>query len=107
MFLRQHGVLAISVVAQHGLVGQMQTPVDLSYLADNVLLLRFFEARGAVRQAISVLKRRSGPHEKTIRELRLESSGITVGDPLTEFQGVLTGVPVYQGRGAAPSTGPT
>jgi circadian clock protein KaiC len=107
MFLRQHGVLAISIVAQHGLVGQMQTPVDLSYLADNVLLLRFFEARGAVRQAISVLKRRSGPHEKTIRELRLESSGITVGDPLTEFQGVLTGVPVYQGRGAAPSTGPT
>jgi circadian clock protein KaiC len=105
MFLRQHGVLAISVVAQHGLVGQMQTPVDLSYLADNVLLLRFFEARGAVRQAISVLKKRSGPHEKTIRELRLESSGITVGEPLVEFQGVLTGVPVYQGRSAAPSAG--
>ena len=61
MFLRQRGVLAISVVAQHGMVGQMQTPVDLSYLADNVLLLRFFEASGAVRQAISVLKKRSGP----------------------------------------------
>ena len=105
MFLRQHGVLAISVVAQHGLVGQMQTPVDLSYLADNVLLLRFFEARGAVRQAISVLKKRSGPHEKTIRELRLLSTGISVGDPLTEFQGVLTGVPVYQGKDAAPSSG--
>src|ERR1700730_5752968 len=82
MFLRQHGVLAISVVAQHGLVGQMQTPVDLSYLADNVLLLRFFEAMGAVRQAISVLKKRSGPHEKTIREFRLDSTRITVGEAL-------------------------
>jgi circadian clock protein KaiC len=105
MFLRQHGVLAISVVAQHGLVGQMQTPVDLSYLADNVLLLRFFEAMGAVRQAVSVLKKRSGPHEKTIRELRLDSSGISVGEPLAEFQGVLTGVPVYRGRSTPPSAG--
>jgi circadian clock protein KaiC len=105
MFLRQRGVLAISVVAQHGMVGQMQTPVDLSYLADNVLLLRFFEAAGAVRQAISVLKKRSGPHEKTIRELRLATNGIVVGEPLTEFDGVLTGVPVYKG-GAAESTGP-
>jgi circadian clock protein KaiC len=102
MFLRQRGVLAISIVAQHGMVGQMQAPVDLSYLADNVLLLRFFEANGAVRQAISVLKKRSGPHEKTIRELRLEASGITVGEPLTEFHGVLTGVPVYKGTKAAP-----
>jgi circadian clock protein KaiC len=100
MFLRQRGVLAISVVAQHGMIGQMQAPVDLSYLADNVVLLRFFEALGAVRQAISVLKKRSGPHEKTIRELRLTSSGITVGAPLAEFQGVLTGVPVLQGKGA-------
>jgi circadian clock protein KaiC len=94
MFLRQRGVLAIAVVAQHGLIGQMQTPVDLSYLADNVLLLRFFEASSAIRHAISVLKRRSGAHEKTIRELRLASKGITVGDPLVEFHGVLTGVPV-------------
>jgi circadian clock protein KaiC len=101
MFLRQRGVLAISVVAQHGMVGQMQAPIDLSYLADNVLLLRFFEADGAVRQAISALKKRSGPHEKTIREFRLESSGITIGEPLTEFQGVLTGVPVYKGTPAA------
>jgi circadian clock protein KaiC len=104
MFLRQRGVLAISVVAQHGLVGQMQAPVDLSYLADNVLLLRFFEAHGAVRQAISVLKKRSGPHEKTIRELRLDSSGVVVGEPLAEFQGVLTGVPVFIGGKAAEST---
>ena len=105
MFLRQHGVLAISVVAQHGLLGQMQTPVDLSYLADNVLALRFFEAGGAIRQAISALKKRSGPHEKTIRELRLDASGIVVGEPLAEFQGVLTGIPVYRGGGAG-STGP-
>jgi circadian clock protein KaiC len=105
MFLRQRGVLAISVVAQHGLVGPMQTPVDLSYLADNVLLLRFFEASGAVRQAISVLKKRSGPHEKTIRELRLEAGGIMVGEPLTEFQGVLTGVPVYRGSPVAAPIG--
>jgi circadian clock protein KaiC len=103
MFLRQRGVLAISVVAQHGMVGQMQAPVDLSYLADNVLLLRYFEAGGAVRQAISVLKKRSGPHEKTIRELRLEPSGIAVGEPLTDFHGVLSGVPVYEG---APSPVP-
>ena len=88
-------MLAISIVAQHGMVGQMHAPVDLSYLADNVLLLRFFEARGAVRHAISVLKKRSGAHEKTIREFRLNPTGISVGEPLTEFQGVLTGVPVY------------
>jgi circadian clock protein KaiC len=102
MFLRQRGVLAVSIVAQHGMIGQMQSPVDLSYLADNVLLLRFFEADGAVRHAISVLKKRSGPHEKTIRELRLESSGVTLGEPLSEFHGVLTGVPLYKGGGAPP-----
>jgi circadian clock protein KaiC len=105
MFLRQRGVFAISVVAQHGMVGQMHAPVDLSYLADNVVLLRFFEAGGAVRHAISVLKKRSGAHEKTIRELRLDSAGITVGEPLTEFQGILTGVPIYKGSGDAPPQG--
>jgi circadian clock protein KaiC len=97
MFLRQKGVLAISVVAQHGLIGSMQTPIDLSYLADNVILLRFFEAEGRVRQAISVLKKRSGMHERTIRELRLEPGRVSVGEPLTQFHGVLTGVPTYTG----------
>jgi circadian clock protein KaiC len=97
MFLRQHGVLAISVVAQHGLLAQTQTPIDLSYLADNVVLLRYFEALGAVRQAISVLKKRSGPHEKTIRELRLRPSGIEIAEPLTDFHGVLTGLPLVTG----------
>jgi circadian clock protein KaiC len=99
-FLRQRGVIAISIVAQHGMIGLMQTPVDLSYLADNVVLLRFFEAAGMVRQAISILKKRSGAHEKTIRELRLQSSGITLGEPLTDFHGVLTGVPSFTGAGA-------
>jgi circadian clock protein KaiC len=100
MFLRQRSVVTISIVAQHGLIGAMQAPVDLSYLADNVVLLRFFEAAGEVRQAISVLKKRSGPHEKTIRELRLRSSGIELGDPLRDFHGVLTGVPSFVGATA-------
>jgi circadian clock protein KaiC len=100
-FLRQHGVVAISVVAQHGLVGGgMQSPVDVSYLADNVIVLRYFEAEGAVRQAISVLKKRSGPHEKTIRELRLGPGGVAVGEPLEQFHGVLTGVPQFRGTNA-------
>jgi circadian clock protein KaiC len=97
MFLRQRGIVTISIVAQHGLVGAMQAPLDLSYLADNVVLLRFFEAAGEVRQAISVLKKRSGAHERTIRELKLLASGITVGEPLREFHGVLTGVPNFAG----------
>jgi circadian clock protein KaiC len=104
MFLRQRNVVTISIVAQHGLIGAMQAPIDLSYLADNVVLLRFFEAAGEVRQAISVLKKRSGAHEKTIRELRLKGSGIAVGAPLREFQGVLTGVPNFVGAGAAPAS---
>jgi circadian clock protein KaiC len=95
-FLRQRGVLAISIVAQHGMIGPMQTPIDLSYLADTVVLLRFFEAAGALRHAISILKKRTGAHEKTIRELRLQTSGITLGEPLTEFHGVLTGVPTFR-----------
>jgi circadian clock protein KaiC len=98
MYLRHRGVLAISIMAQHGLVGPMQTPIDLSYLADNVVLLRFFETAGRVRQAISVMKKRSGYHERTIRELRLQPGVIGVGEPLQEFHGVLTGVPTYVGR---------
>jgi circadian clock protein KaiC len=78
----------------------MGTPVDVSYLADTVLMLRFFEAAGAVRRALSVVKKRTGYHENTIREMRLSSEGITVGGPLSDFQGVLTGVPVYSRRSA-------
>ncbi len=98
MYLGRQGVLTILVMAQHGMTGtNMQTPVDVSFLADTVILLRYFEAMGEVRQAISVVKKRRSGHERTIRELRLTSQGIKIGQPLREFQGVLTGVPQYRG----------
>ena len=97
-YLGHHGVATLLVGVHQGLIGSaMQTPVDASYLADGVILLRYFEARGEVRQAISVMKRRGGNHERTIREFRLNAEGIHVGEPLREFRGVLTGVPVYEG----------
>jgi circadian clock protein KaiC len=97
-FLNQKGVATFLVLAQAGILGpHMAPPVDLSYLADNVLLLRYFEASGAVRKAISVVKKRSGAHEATIRELTLRPGGIEIGDPLQDFHGVLTGVPTYVG----------
>lgn len=92
-YLRQRGVLAILVIAQQGLIGTMSSPIEVSYLADTVVLLRFFEARGAVRKAISVLKRRSGKHGSEIHELTMDSGGIHVGGELDKFTGVLTGVP--------------
>lgn len=97
-FLGQRGVTTLLVVAQHGLIGSMETPVDASYLADCVVLLRYFEAEGRVRQSLSVLKKRSGIHERTIRELELRADGILVGAPLSAFHGVLTGVPRYVGQ---------
>ncbi len=94
-YLNQQGVLTIFILAQHGLLGPTESPVDLSYLADTVLHLRYFESSGMVRQALSVIKKRSGRHEKTIREFSLESGrGLRVGPPLTQFQGVLTGGPI-------------
>jgi circadian clock protein KaiC len=99
-YLRHRGVLTIVIMAQQGLIGAMQSPIDLSYLADTVVLLRYFEAQGAIRQAISVMKKRSGRHERTIREFGLDNRGIRVGRPLTEFHGVLTGVPSYTGEPA-------
>jgi circadian clock protein KaiC len=96
-YLNQQGVVTIFILALHGLVGQSQAPVDLSYLADTVVNVRFFEAQGTVRQALSVIKKRSGRHEKTIREFQLESGGLRVGKPLTEFHGVLTGAPEFHG----------
>ncbi|HKS30557.1 MAG TPA: ATPase domain-containing protein [Pyrinomonadaceae bacterium] len=94
-FLNQQGVVTILVMAQHGFMGPMSAPVDVSYLADTVILLRYFEAAGAIRRAISVVKKRTGRHEDTIREMRLSASrGVEVGEPLTAFRGVLTGVPV-------------
>jgi circadian clock protein KaiC len=100
-FLNERGVVTLMVVAQHGIVGtQMATPIDVSYLADTVVLLRFFESAGVVRRAVSVMKKRSGPHESTIRELQLGPDRLRVGAPLSEFQGVLTGVPHYIGAAA-------
>jgi circadian clock protein KaiC len=97
-YLNQVGVASFMVLAQYGLLGtSMTSPTDVSYLADNVLLLRYFEAAGEVRQAISVMKRRSGPHERSIRELQLRSGKLIIGDPLRNFMGVLTGTPEYTG----------
>ncbi len=96
-FLSQQGIASIITVAQQGPVGAMQGPIDVTYLADTVLLLRFFESAGSVRKAISVIKKRTGGPEHTIREFRIAASGLEVGDPLTSFQGVLTGTPRFLG----------
>lgn len=94
-YLRQRGVLTLLLMAQHGFVGNMEGPLDVSYLADTVLVTRYFEAAGRVRKALSVLKKRTGSHEDTIREFALSTRGLRVGRPLTNFHGVLTGVPEY------------
>lgn len=96
-YLNRQGVATFLTVAQHGLVGNMKSPVDVTYLADTVVLLRYFEALGQVRRAISVLKKRTGPHENTIREFNISSSGMKIGPPIDKFQGVLRGVPQYIG----------
>lgn len=97
-YLNQQGVVTLMVLAQHGMVGPMQQAIDLTYVSDTVLLLRFFEARGEIRRAISVMKKRTGSHEATIREFLIGEHGIRVGQPLNEFRGVLTGVPGFVGR---------
>lgn len=99
-YLNRRGAATFVTVAQHGMVGDMKQPVDVTYLADTVVMLRYFEAMGRVRRAISVIKKRAGAHEDTIRELRIGSDGITVGKPLEEFQGVLRGIPTYVGKSA-------
>lgn len=100
MYLGQQGVVTILVAAHQGMVGsRMESPIDASYLADAVVLLRYFESKGRIRQAISIMKKRGGEHERTIRELRLENGTVTVGAVLRDFHGVLTGVPIYEGTG--------
>jgi circadian clock protein KaiC len=100
-YLGARGVTTLMVVAQHGLTGrEMQSPIDTSYLADSVVLLRYFEYAGKVKKAISVLKKRSGSHEESIRELRFDAEGIHLSEPLTQFRGVLTGVPEILPTGA-------
>jgi circadian clock protein KaiC len=78
--------------------------VDVSYLADTVLLFRYFEARGEIRQALGVFKKRTGAHERSIRELQVSERGVAVGEPLSEFRGIMTGVPQYEGVGQGPKT---
>ncbi|MCP3410753.1 ATPase domain-containing protein [Bradyrhizobium sp. CCGB01] len=96
-YLGQQGVMTILILAQHGLVGPMETPLDISYLSDAVLMLRYFESAGTVRRALSVVKKRSGHHEHTIREFRLTGAGITLGPPLKNFSGIFSGTPQYTG----------
>jgi circadian clock protein KaiC len=99
-YLSQRGILTFLVLAQHGLVGPMDTPLDISYLADGVMMLRYFEHDGVVRRALSVVKKRSGDHEHTIREFQLTGEGIQVGPPLRGFSGIFSGTPVYRGEEA-------
>ena len=99
-YLDGRGVTTLVVLAQHGLVGQLQAPIDLSFLSDTIVLLRFFEAAGEVRKAVSVVKKRSGLHEIAIREYRLSGEGVRVGPVLQQFRGVLAGMPVFTGETA-------
>ena len=97
-FLSNNGVTCVMTLVQHGIFGNpVDEAVDVSYLADTVVLMRYFEVNGSVRQSISVVKRRSGNHERTIRECKVGAGGLRVGEPLRDFQGVLTGVPNYTG----------
>lgn len=94
-YLSQQGVVTLMVLAQQGLIGNMQTSVDLTYLADTIVSLRYYETKGAVKQALAVIKKRSGSHERTIREIKTSKGGIEVGPPLTDLHGVLTGIPSF------------
>jgi circadian clock protein KaiC len=94
-YLGQQNVATIMIMAQHGLLGSIGTPADVSYIADTVVLLRFFEAMGDVKKAISIIKKRSGYHETTIREMMMADNRISFGQPLKQFQGVLSGIPNF------------
>jgi circadian clock protein KaiC len=96
-YLNRRGVSTFLTIAQHGLVGTMETPVDVTYLADTVVLMRYFEAHGRVRRALSIVKKRTGAHEDTIREFKVDGTGLMVGPVLQNFQGVLRGVPAFVG----------
>jgi circadian clock protein KaiC len=97
-YLNRRGAATFLTIAQHGMVTDMKQPIDITYLSDTVIMLRYFEAFGRVRRAISVMKKRTGAHENTIREFTITNNGLTVGEPLQEFQGVLRGVPTYLGQ---------
>ena len=104
-YLNRQGASTFLTVAQHGLLGDMRTPVDVTYLADTVILLRYFEAQGRVKRAVSVIKKRTGEHEDTIREFHVGHGGLKLGAPVTEFQGVLRGVPILLGPSSQSSGG--
>jgi circadian clock protein KaiC len=97
-YLNQQGMVTLLILGQHGFIGEVRTDIDLSYLSDSILLFRFFEAAGSVRTAISAVKSRTSEHEKTIREIRLTGDGIEVGQALIDFQGVMSGLPAYEGK---------
>ena len=97
-YLNRRGAATFLTIAQHGMMSDMKQPIDITYLSDTVIMMRYFEAFGRVRRAISVMKKRAGSHEDTIREFKIDSSGLSLGDPLHEFQGVLRGVPTYVGQ---------
>jgi circadian clock protein KaiC len=97
-YLNRRGAATFLTIAQHGMINDMKQTIDITYLSDTVIMMRYFEAFGRVRRAISVMKKRAGAHEDTIREFKISSRGMTVGDPLKEFQGVLRGVPTYVGQ---------
>jgi circadian clock protein KaiC len=99
-YLNRQGAATFLAVAQHGMIGDMKQTIDVTYLADTVIMLRYFEALGRVRRAISAIKKRTGAHEDTIREFQISNRGIAIGPPLHDFQGVLRGVPTYVGKGA-------
>ena len=96
-YLNRRGANTFLTVAQHGLMGAMRAPVDVTYLADTVILLRYFELLGRVRRAVSIIKKRTGPHEDTIREFHIDKGGLKLGAPLDQFQGILQGVPTLVG----------
>jgi circadian clock protein KaiC len=97
-YLNQQGVVTLLILGQHGFIGEVRSDIDLSYLSDSILLFRFFEAAGSIRTAISAVKSRTTEHEKTIREIRLTNEGIEVGEALSDFQGVMSGLPSYEGK---------
>ncbi len=98
-YLNQQGIISLMILGQHGVMGELRSDVDISYLADSVMLFRFFEAAGEIHKSIAVVKTRTSDHERTIREFRIDSEGISVGEPMTSFEGVLTGNPQYQADG--------
>jgi circadian clock protein KaiC len=97
-YLNSKGVITMLVLGQHGIVGEVRADVDLSYLSDVILMFRYFESRGNVFKAVSVAKSRTTEHETSIREFRLGPAGVLVGEPLVDFEGILTGAPSYRGE---------